>query len=85
MSRDHVRHAFERTQGNEIYLYAHDIFSVTSVMTEKHGPCLILLIRGGTEIWIKDTPKHRWLLDIASAAEQADALKGLGTQNSGTQ
>lgn len=77
MARDTLRHAFERTIGNDVSIYNHDIFTVTAVVTEKYGPALILLVRGGAEVWIKDNPRHRWLLDMASGAESLASLKGM--------
>ena len=73
-----MRLPFVQTNGKNAYLYDADIATVVSVSTEKNGACLILRVRGGEDVWIKDNDRHRWLLSMADNVETAEHLARAG-------
>lgn len=77
MAKAIQRHAFVQTNGRPVYLYDHDIAGVASVVTEKHGACLILRMKGLDDIWIRDDERHRTLLMMATQADEAALVKTL--------
>jgi hypothetical protein len=64
-----ARHGYQTTAGGEVYVEDREIVTVTSVMTKKHGPCLILRVRDGEQIWIVDGERARMQLRLGSPPE----------------
>ena len=67
MSRDEYRQPFEQTNGKTVFLHPRDISAIYALSTQKHGPCLLIKIRQGDDVWIRDTQEARNGLDIASS------------------
>lgn len=81
MAKTPLRHSYIQTNGRPIYLYDHDVVAVASVVTEKHGACLVLKMRGIDDVWIKDDVKHRALLMLATPADDHTRIKGTTPSN----
>lgn len=81
MAEPQTRQPFVNTAGREVYLYDHDIAAVVSISTQKHGPCLLLSVRGSEDVWIRDDERHRRLLSIPPAAVTDHKVRLIGARN----
>jgi len=61
-----ARHGYQTTAGGEIYVEDREIVTVTSVLTKKHGQCLILRTRDGEQLWVVDSERSRLQLRLGS-------------------